>query len=277
MIDTQTKTALRDAVRAAGRAEILPRFRNLSAGQIASKTSRDDLVTIADQRAEEMIAKAVRDILPGAFILGEEAAADDPSLVASLGSAEVSVIIDPIDGTWNYAHGLGNFGTLLAVMIKDKPVYGLLYDPCRDDWIEAEAGSGAWFTDQSGNDPRRLSAPAPQASLADMSGFIPVRQFPLANQHALHSASYHYRQSVAIRCSCHEYRLMALGLMDFAISSGTKPWDHVAGQIVLNEIGGASARPGGRPYSPTTDGMLIAASHPQTLKMVSRHLTPALT
>ncbi|MBU2357745.1 MAG: hypothetical protein KKB02_02235 [Alphaproteobacteria bacterium] len=117
-----TKTALIHAVQRAARTEILPRFRALSPEQVSSKSNRHDLVTVAEQFAEDMISKAVRSILPGAFILGEEAAAEDPGLIDALDNANLAVIIDPIDGTWNYAHGLANFGSIMASMSELLPV-----------------------------------------------------------------------------------------------------------------------------------------------------------
>ena len=55
------------------------------------------------------------------------------------------VVIDPIDGTWNFAHGLGTFGTILAVVEHGQTVWGALYDPLGDDRIEAHLGGGAWL------------------------------------------------------------------------------------------------------------------------------------
>jgi fructose-1,6-bisphosphatase/inositol monophosphatase family enzyme len=103
---------------------------------------------------------------------------EDPSLIDSLAIANLAVIIDPIDGTWNYAHGLGNFGSIMAVVSHGKPIWGLLYDPYRDDWVEASPGEGALFKTSNGPGGRRLEPPTHKTALRDLSGFVPVRQFP---------------------------------------------------------------------------------------------------
>ncbi|PYE85356.1 inositol monophosphatase family protein [Pseudoroseicyclus aestuarii] len=71
----------------------------------------------------------------------------------------------------------------------------------------------------------------------------------------------------SLRCSCHEYRLLAMGQADFLTATMLKPWDHAAGQLVLAEAGGASALEDGTPYTPTRhEGRLIAASGPRMLE-----------
>ncbi|MEZ5478561.1 MAG: inositol monophosphatase family protein, partial [Thiolinea sp.] len=98
--------ALLDIVRHAARTEIMPRFRQLSANAIQEKTSSQDLVTEADVRAEQVISAGVRELLPEAAVIGEEAVAEHPEILEQIASADMAVIIDPIDGTWNYAKGV---------------------------------------------------------------------------------------------------------------------------------------------------------------------------
>lgn len=268
MLDPDIKAALTQAVRHAAAREILPRFRNLSAADIASKTSRHDLVTEADTRAEAFLEDRIQQILPGAFCLGEEKAAADPEILDRFGREEITVVIDPVDGTWNFAHGIASFAVIIAVMIGNQPAWGMIYDPVCDDWIEASPGEGALFKRQGGSDCKLLPC-APQTSgpASELNGFIPVRQFASCHQPELILASYQFDQTFSIRSSAHEYRMLALGTMDFSITSGTKPWDHVAGQIILAETGGASARLDGQPYDPRLNAPLVFARCPQTLEV----------
>lgn len=90
---------------------ILPRFRNLSGREIIEK-AEDDLVTIADREAEQILAEGLSLIDPSLAIVGEEAAHADKGVLDHLGSD--CWIIDPIDGTHNFAHGHAPFGILLA-------------------------------------------------------------------------------------------------------------------------------------------------------------------
>ena len=128
-LDHDIENALISMVRDAARIEIMPRFRNLSAGAITAKSSSIDLVTVADVAAEEHVTRALQTILPGAVVIGEEAVSADPTILDQVADAEVAVIVDPIDGTWNYAHGLSTFGVILAVTVRGKTVFGLLCDP----------------------------------------------------------------------------------------------------------------------------------------------------
>ena len=93
------------AVRLAARTEIMPRFRNTTSDEIDTKTGPDDLVTIADRAAERVISEAAARLLPGALIIGEEAVDQDAGIFDALPEANLAVIIDPVDGTWNFANG----------------------------------------------------------------------------------------------------------------------------------------------------------------------------
>ena len=136
-------TGLIEAVRDAARREILPRFRNLSADQIDTKSGPDDLVTVADRAAEARLTAAAQKLLPGALVVGEEGVAEDPAILDRFAEAELAVVIDPVDGTFNFARGLAIFGVILAVTRHGQTVFGLLYDPVMDDWVQAHRGGGA--------------------------------------------------------------------------------------------------------------------------------------
>ena len=90
---------------------ILPRYRNLAPEQIVEK-AEDDLVTISDREAEAMLTEGLAAIDGSIAIVGEEAAHADPAVLEGL--AGNCWVIDPIDGTHNFAHGRGPFGILLS-------------------------------------------------------------------------------------------------------------------------------------------------------------------
>ena len=111
MIFTDADIALiLETVRGTAKREIMPRFRALSETDISTKSAPDDLVTAADQAAEARITKRLKKAFPNTLIFGEEAVAANPSLRGQLADAELAIIIDPEDGTWNYARGLALFG-----------------------------------------------------------------------------------------------------------------------------------------------------------------------
>src|SRR5260370_19518063 len=99
----------------AARTEIMPRFRKLTAAQIRRKSSAFDLVTEADEAAEAVIATALTAAFPGAVIIGEKSAHKDPALLDTIADAELAFIVDPVDGTRNFAPNLPLFGGITAV------------------------------------------------------------------------------------------------------------------------------------------------------------------
>src|SRR4029453_6981665 len=114
------------------RAEIMPRFGKLSAGQVRAKSSRFDVVTDADEAAERALATALTTAYPNVVVVGEEAAARDPSLLGAIGTADFAFVLDPLDGTKNFAAGLPLFGVMAAATVRGEGVLGALHDPvCR--------------------------------------------------------------------------------------------------------------------------------------------------
>lgn len=266
-LSTDIENALVGMVRETARLEIMPKFRNLSGASIQTKSSDIDLVTEADLAAEEQITRLSQQILPGALVIGEEAVSADASVVEGLEQAEIAVIVDPIDGTWNFANGIAAFGVILSVTLRGETVFGLLYDPVVDDWVLARKGSGAWFVAADGS-ARRVQV-APQRGFSEASGFIPHYLFPKAEQPRLAQGMISARRVVGLCCSCHEFRLLAMGQADFIQSPGTTPWDHAAGVLAVSEAGGFAQMVDGRRYSPSmTQGRLTAATGPALCKEV---------
>ena len=274
-IDAQAEAALIEAVRRVAKDEILTRFRNLSDRDVKTKSAPDDLVTEADTRAEAALTKAVHDILPGTAVVGEEAVAADPSVLKMLGSDRV-VIIDPIDGTWNFAKGLATFGVILAVAEKGETVFGLLYDPVLDDWVLARKGGGTWFC-RPDQPPMRLTIGGDIAADV-MTGVVPLFMFPEATRQRLLGAIPGFRRIWSVRCSCHEYRLAAQGNADFILTAGINPWDHAAGALAVAEAGGAVGLLDGGRYDPTiTEGArLVSARSPEVLDRIRAAFFPLI-
>ncbi|MGL4443332.1 MAG: inositol monophosphatase family protein, partial [Alsobacter sp.] len=92
-----------EILRKAAHQEILPRFRRLGAGEIRTKSSAIDLVTDADEQAERVIEAGLLQAFPGVVVVGEEGVASDPSRLDRLGDADLAILVDPVDGTANFA------------------------------------------------------------------------------------------------------------------------------------------------------------------------------
>ncbi|MEL6520213.1 MAG: inositol monophosphatase family protein [Pseudomonadota bacterium] len=274
-ISDATRTALIDAVRSAARAEIVPRFRSLPPDSIKAKSAPDDLVTEADTRTELRLTNAIQEILPEAQILGEEAEAEDPSIMGRVAEPGLCAIIDPVDGTWNFASGLSIFGSILAVTNDGETVFGLLYDPLLDDWIMATRGGGAWYC-RPGAAPQPIST-APATTLPEMTGFLGLHLFPKPHQAEIAQGFPNFRRILSLRCSCHEYRTLATGRVDFNMNGMLKPWDHAAGALVIEEAGGVAKMLDGRPYKPViTEGHMLTASCEETWQQVQTYMSARL-
>lgn len=245
-------------VRRAARAEILPRFRALSETDVSTKSGPEDLVTAADTAAEAMITRALQIAFPSALVVGEEAASRDPTLPGKIAEAPLAFILDPVDGTWNFAHGLGIFGVILAVTRFGRPEFGLIYDPLADDWVMAEEGKGAWFCRPLAT-PQRLRA-AMGKPLDGLCGHIHFHRFQGEKQRRLAALLPTFRRTEALRCSAHEFRLLARGKVDFILTEGLKPWDNAAGALIAAEAGAHVEMLDGGPYTAARqEGHLLIA------------------
>ena len=266
------REALIALVREVAASEIRPRFRRLDPDSISVKSRFDDLVTEADVAVEDAISAAIPDILPGARVLGEEQLARGEGNIDWLDEEGTVVVIDPIDGTWNFAHGVANHGVLVSVVESGVVNFGLLHDPVVDDWVVAVRGEGAWFEQADGH--RARAATAADKTLDGMLGFMQPNQFAPAIRDAAYEVSRSFGRCSTLRCACLEYRLLALGAVDFVIHARPTPWDFSAGALAVTEAGGAVGFLDGRDYSPRIEqGTLIATNSEASLARLREHLT----
>lgn len=245
-------------VRAAARAEVMPRFRHLAAGDVSTKSSPMDLVTVADEAAEAMLAEGLRRRFPGCAVVGEEAATRDPALLVHVAEAPLCFVVDPIDGTFNFASGVPLFGVMVAVVEHGRTTGAVIHDPVGDDTALARAGQGAWMRAADGSEARlRVAAPKP---VAEMGGTLSWKYFaePLRSRVCARMPQLGWAWDY--RCAAHQYRVLAAGHCDFAVYNRTLPWDHAAGVLLHQEAGGHAARIDGTPYVPAgIDGGLVCA------------------
>ncbi|MEJ5976067.1 inositol monophosphatase family protein [Novosphingobium sp. PS1R-30] len=237
---------------AAARA-IMPHYQALSADQIDAKAA-DDVVTVADTESEAILAESLAKLLPEAAIVGEEAAHADPSLLARLGDA-LCWIIDPIDGTNNYAAGKPPFGILIALAEAGETVAGWIYDPLTQRLCHAHRGQGAFIGDQRIT--ARSTGQTPPIAAISLVFADPARREALKTQIAPH-----YTMVDIPRCAAEQYPRIVLGTNDLSIFERTLSWDHAAGVLFVNEAGGKAARIDGSPYRVDEDrkGLIAAAS-----------------
>ncbi|WP_158744702.1 inositol monophosphatase family protein [Acidisphaera sp. L21] len=258
-------------LRAAARAEIMPRFRKLAPGMVREKSSPSDLVTEADEAAEAFIVSGLHRMFPGCLVVGEEACAADPTLVARLGSAELAFVVDPIDGTSNYVAGLPLFGVMAAAVVNGHVVAGAIHDPVGDDTALAVRGGGAWMV-MPGSEPVRLfvADPVPPNKMAGCVSWRfmkePLRGTVVRNMVGLGGVCDY-------RCAAHEYRMLAAGHCEYLVFNRLMPWDHLPGWLLHQEAGGFSAHFDGSPLAASdTDGGLICTPDRASFDAISATL-----
>ncbi|HDY95721.1 MAG TPA: inositol monophosphatase [Sulfitobacter litoralis] len=245
-------------LRRAAKTEILPRFRNLSDFEISTKSGPFDLVTAADLAAEAMITRALTHAFPSALIVGEEAVGQNPSLLDKIAGAPLAFILDPIDGTSNFAHGLSTFGMILAVTRFGKPAFGVIYDPVNDDWVIGDDFAAPRFERSLGTS-RPLSVSMGK-QVEDLTGYVPLGNFSKALRPKIAATLSSFAKVNTLRCSAHEYRTLAQGHADFMLSGTLHPWDHAAGALICAQAGAHVEMLSGGPYDATLrSGHLLVA------------------
>ncbi|MGV1915745.1 inositol monophosphatase family protein [uncultured Agrobacterium sp.] len=255
----------------AGASEIMPRFRNLSASAISEKTSAVDLVTEADILAEKRITAALLQRFPSAHIVGEEAYDADRSVIPALRDAPLAFVIDPVDGTFNFASGFPAFGTLLAVTVKGETVAGIIHDPVMGDSIVSVKGAGAVLKRENGSEAKMRVAEA--VGLTDMVGIFSWGHSHPDRRPMIAANMAKTKMALSLNCSAHEYWLVAAGKLHFIGHEKLMPWDHLAGVLTHQEAGGHTAKLDGTPYRPgDIEGGILSAPDRESWKMLRREI-----
>ncbi len=245
---------IRDLMRFAARGSMLPRFRALTDDEIEMK-GEDDPVTIVDREVEAFLTEALTKLAPGVAVVGEEAVAEDKSVLEHLSGQ--CWIIDPLDGTSNFTEGKEPFGIIIALADAGKAVAGWLYDPISDRLCHTKAGEGAFV-----NGEKIAAATTGQ----DKPVAAISRIFLTEEQSAMVDAKIapYYSLTDIPRCAAEQYPRLALGQNDVSSFKRTLAWDHAAGVLWLNEAGGKAARLDGTEYRVDQHNLpgLVGASSP---------------
>ena len=255
----------------AATSEIMPLFRRLGSTQVRQKTSAFDVVTQADEAAEALITRELLAAFPGAMVIGEEATHSNPALLDAIATAELAFIVDPIDGTKNFASGLPLFGVMAAVTSRGQVLAGVIHDPLRGDFAYALRDQGAWLEHADGTRVEmRVAAPVP---VKQMEGIVGTTFLPEPLRTQVNSRLSRLAHTTWLRCSAHEYRTIAAGHCHILFYNKLMPWDHAAGWLLHREAGGYCAHFDGTPYLPTHfSGGLIYAPDEESWRAVRRAL-----
>lgn len=236
--------------------KIMPRWQQLAKHEISTKSGPTDLVTIADLEAEEDLTRIFKDLIPGSHVLGEEAVSKNETPIGLLGSEEGYIwVIDPVDGTLNFAEGSDKFATIVALAHKGQIIQSWILDIPQDRMAMAEQGGGVELSGA------RVTYPLITKDLNDTRGFISRKFLPPKMREELKPViEQEFGNVETYLCCAHEYLDILAGEAYFSLYSRIRPWDHQAGAMMMREAGGVTKKWDGSNYT-TKDqrGGLICA------------------
>ncbi|MBT3559241.1 MAG: inositol monophosphatase [Rhodospirillales bacterium] len=258
-----------DLIREVAATEIVPRFRRLADDEIMEK-SPGDVVTVADHASEARLSAGLLKIMPDAVLVGEEMTFDDASVLDRLNGSDPVWVIDPLDGTGNFASGNPAFAVMVALVKGGETQAGWIYDPLGDRMAVAERGRGCRLNGEV----VRLK-PAPAVHL--MHGGILTRFLPDDLKGPAEESKSRFAHVSATMCAGHEYLSLLEGDKHFVLYYRTLPWDHAAGALMTAEAGGHVARLDGSDYKPA-DGRtgLLEATDADTWTAIHDLVVPGV-
>ncbi|MBI3429371.1 MAG: inositol monophosphatase [Actinobacteria bacterium] len=235
---------------------VLPVFGKREANP--EEKSPGEWVTEADKAGEAFLEPALRSLIAGSVVVGEEAASQDPRVLDRLKDDGDVWLIDPLDGTSNFASGISPFAIMVALVRNGDTLASWILDPITNQLSVSEKGSGSWVNGE------RITVSENAPELGRMNGAV-LRRF-LPQELAEHIGTVEKRfanLSLGSKCAGFDYPAIANGSMDFALYWRTLPWDHAPGVLFLQEAGGHATRPDGSVYrvaDHARPGLLVACN-----------------
>lgn len=208
-----------------------------------------DIVTAADLAAEELILARLRATFPSHAITSEEAGADAEA-------ASTRWLVDPLDGTTNFAHHNPNFCVSLAVAQDGAPVVGVIYDPLRDFLFTAARGAGAALNGA----PLHSSG---VTTLADATFAVDWPRKPRPRQELWQRAGKLMVEARTMRvlgAAALNMAYVAAGWFDLYLARVLGPWDMAAGVLIAQEAGAVAATLDGAPWTLAHPDLVLAAT-----------------
>ena len=246
-----------------GGEKLMAYWRSLDPSEVTEK-ARNDLVSAADFASEEAILSAIRERFPGHTVLSEEAGWSNAD-----GSGP-TWIVDPLDGTTNFVHGIPQFAVSIGVAVEGRVAFGVILDPCKGDIFTAARGRGAWW---NGSQCRVSDRPGLAGAL--LATGCPFRA------HGLLDVYLAIFRDVFLRCkairrpgaAALDLAYTACGLFDGFFEFKLSAWDVAAGALLVEEAGGtATDMDGGDGYLDSGDVVCGPSGvHRELLEAVTRH------
>jgi len=213
--------------------------RNFTQPQAITLKGRHDPVTQSDFQSQQLIIDHLIRVFPAYGFLAEEKGAPTAA------SGDGCWIIDPLDGTVNFAHGFPMFAVSIAFQWQGEVVYGVVYDPMRDEVFEAIREQGAWLNGQT----LRVS------QIGDLDRALLATGFPYNVADHLETSMLRFKrlvvQAQGVRrpgAAAIDLCYLAAGRCDGFWEEGLKPWDTAAAVLIVEEAGGRVSTFDGSPF-----------------------------
>lgn len=268
MIDSGGSERVAELMRETAAAELLPRFRNLSRDEVRQKRP-GDIVTVADVASEQRLASGLAKILPGVPVVGEEAVEKDPGLLDLIARpGEACWIVDPLDGTANFAAGRDRFAMIICLVHDTQAIAGWILDVPNGRLAVTHRGGGVTF---DGKTVQGIPGTRP------LNGFVGYKIARSLDEQLNPEQRSRLGSITTLRCAGAEYLEILAGRASFSLYRTTKPWDHAAGTLMMREAGGGAVQFGAAPYSPAQplNAGLITASTEEALSKARELLEAA--
>lgn len=208
-----------------------------------AKGDGSSFVTEADLASEQFLIQQLQDLFPQASVFAEESGHNGPK-------SDYCWVIDPLDGTTNFAHGIGYFCISVALTYKNEPVFGMIFDPLHNELFYAEKGKGAF-----------LNGVAIQPSNIPLQKGLIIICFPYGND-----IRRGFERLQHIFGKCHGFRIYGAAALDLAnVAAGRAEaiffyglawWDVAAGMLILSEAGALVSAWDGGPITPDYKDLL---------------------
>ncbi|MCH9845602.1 MAG: inositol monophosphatase [Alphaproteobacteria bacterium] len=227
-------------------------FKKLTDSQIFDKNGGTNIVTQIDIDAEYALSQALLPLIDDALFVGEEIIETQPDLLTRAKQAEYVWLVDPLDGTRNFANNVLMFSSMISLIHNGETIFASLYDSDKRDMAVAVKKQGAFYLNS--NDTITVQ-PSDNIDISKMVGnyskFVrhDLMTKNITNQLTGDEATYSDKnidtrleamnQVVSLKCAGMDFIMLAQGKRDFSLYHNLHPWDHAAGKLLLEEAGGA--------------------------------------